>query len=246
MNSEWTSNYNLLMFDEIDSTNDEAKRLARSQPIGNFVISAKKQTKGRGQYGREWDSSGSNLYMSILLQPDLPREIFSQCSFLSALSLYDVIHNLAKKQGIELNMSLKWPNDLLINEAKIAGILLESIGPYLIIGIGLNIEHHPVIQGRNTTSMKALGLACVTPQNMIDLIMQAFEGYYKTWLSKGFMPVRKLWLLRAHKLGSIITANDGKQRISGEFVDIDQMGAIRLKLANGAMHSMSAGEVLID
>jgi len=239
MHRGWTSEYNLLMFDELGSTNDEAKRLAQSRPIGKFVLSAKKQTSGRGRYGRAWTSMSGNLFMSLLTSPELPIEIFAQSSFVAAISVHEALSSIIKDHQV----SLKWPNDVLVDGAKIAGILLESIDEYLIVGIGVNVKRHPVIADRHTTSFTKLKYSDISADLVMDLIMQSFEYYYKVWMHDGFESIRHEWLLRAHKAGTVITINDGKVRLSGEFMDIDHMGSIRIKLTTGEIHTMSAGEV---
>ncbi len=145
----WLRSFNLLMFDDIDSTNTEAKRLAECSVDGDFVIWAKSQNNGRGRAGKEWISEEGNLYMSLLLRPRCAFVHYSEISFVTAISVGEVIFDLvAGCEGFkEMTSGYKWPNDILVDGKKISGILLETL-PYsvsnseerwLIIGIGINI-----------------------------------------------------------------------------------------------------------
>lgn len=246
MHSDWMSHYNLLMFNELDSTNLEAKKLASSAPIGNFVIWAKSQHAGRGRAGRQWESELGNLYMSILLQSEASIEDQAQVSFVSALSILDAIRSLGLDPSIDIK--LKWPNDVLVEGKKIAGILLESVKVgdknYLIVGMGVNLDNHPEIKEKPATSIKALGLAYDSVEQILNLIMSSFEKYYGIWHEGyGFAKIRELWLARAYKLKEAITVSDGKQRISGIFEDLNQSGSIVLRLASGEVCTMSACEI---
>lgn len=245
MHSDWMSRYTLLMFNELDSTSLEANKLASSAPIGNFVIWAKSQTAGRGRTGRQWESKPGNLYMSILLPSEASVEDQAQVSFVAALSVLDAIQG---EQSAAIDIKLKWPNDVMVSGKKISGILLESAKVrgknYLIIGIGVNLDNHPELKEKPATSMKASGLPYDSVEQILNLIMSAFEKYYGIWHeSYGFAKIRELWLARAYKFKEAITVSDGKQRISGVFEDLDQSGSIVLCLASGETCTMSACEV---
>jgi len=248
MRTEWMASYNLLTFDLIDSTNNEAKKLAQSAPLGNFVVWAKSQKSGRGRMDRSWDSPVGNLYASILIQTDLSIKEQTQASFVSALSVMGDIEEATREQNISLDIRLKWPNDVLIAGKKISGILLESVkaggGDYLVIGIGVNIASHPEIEDKPATSLNALGLLDIAAQSKLDLIMGFFEKYYAIWREPdGFRKIRDMWLQKAYRLGEVITVSDGKSRISGVFEGINLEGAIELRLASGENCILSACEV---
>jgi len=247
MQLQWLRHYNFLIFDETDSTNAEARRLVESGASGNFIIWAKSQTHGRGRYGRSWQSPPGNLYMSILLDSNRFASKQQELSFVTSLGVYNAIRIIGLRNKQKLNLGLKWPNDVLVHGAKIAGILLETIKThnrqYLIIGIGLNIDNHPCDIDRDTTSMSAIVSQVPEVSHMLDVIMSSFEHYFALWQAQGFLPIRHLWLQKIYNPKHVMTVNDGRNRISGIFQDIDLNGAIRLKLASGQIYTLSAGEV---
>lgn len=243
----WLNKFKLLTFDSIDSTNSEALRLAKLGVDENYVILSESQTFGRGRYGRMWDSAPGNLYMSILLNSDIFFSIQSELSFVASLSVYDAIKNMLQEKNLSFEMRLKWPNDIMINGAKIAGILLESIKyndrHYLVIGMGVNVKNAPSLEGRKITFLNDLSLGPVSIRVILDSVMNSFTHYYDLWQKFGFANIRKIWLENSYKQGEIITFSDGKNFIKGSFIDIDANGAIRLRLDSGKIYSSSVGEV---
>lgn len=243
----WLKNYNLLIFDEIDSTNSEAIRLARSGLSGNFIIWAKSQSAGRGRYGKTWVSDPGNFFISLLLDDEITISRQPQISFISALALYEAINIIAKQKGGFVDLLFKWPNDLLIKGEKAAGILLESVTisgkNYLIIGIGVNIDTKPNINIPVTT-LAENGLEIDNQGHLLNYFMGYFDKYLAEWKKKGFVKFRKNWLKKAYRLNDVITIDDGNNRVSGIFNDIDFAGSIRIKLACGQIFTLSAGEIL--
>ena len=253
MELSWLKNYNLLIFDQIDSTNSEAIRLARAGIIGNFVIWSDKQTNGRGQRSRRWESLEGNLHMSILLdcEEDVDIRHWSQLSFVAANGLYETIVFFALKQKLKLDIALKWPNDVLINQKKVAGILLESIGvankKYVIVGIGVNTLHYPRNLIRSVTSLAEEGIYSGSCDEFLNILMIRFDKLYNKWRRHGnFTGVRNDWLSRAYKLHKVITVDNGLQRMSGIFKSISMDGSIMLELASGEVCSLSSGEIVAN
>jgi BirA family transcriptional regulator, biotin operon repressor / biotin---[acetyl-CoA-carboxylase] ligase len=246
---KWLKEYNLIIYEDIDSTNSEALRLAKAGVDGNFVIWAQNQTQGRGRNGRQWESVKNNLFTSILLSPDCKLESLSQLSFVTALAVHDAIASILKKNKITAELNLKWPNDVLVNGSKIAGILLESINVksfqrnYLVVGIGVNINTAPQIEGRSITCLKDILGQELEAGYVFNKVLAYFDLYYKKWQQEGFINIRKQWLKRAHNINNVITIDSGHNRVSGIFKDIDFNGAIRIKLACGRIYSLHAGEV---
>lgn len=243
----WFKKYNLLIFDEIDSTNSEAIRLAKSAVTGNFLIWAKSQKAGRGRYGREWHSPIGNLYMSLLLDEDIDIINQAQLSFVTSIAVYETIEFLAQNHNRQLDIQLKWPNDVLINGKKIAGILLESIRvggkSYLIIGLGINIANSPKNIEKPATSLLAQGLDTQSVDEVLNIFVNSFDKHFVDWNQSGFTKTRLSWLEKAANLGKIITIDDGRNKISGKFNDIDSVGNIRIILDTGEVKSLSTGEV---
>lgn len=246
-NLTWLKKYNLLIFDEIDSTNSEALKLARVCRIGNFVIWARSQTRGRGRQGSIWESGQGNLFLSILLNENIPISKQPQMSFVTALAAFDLIHSLTKQASIFPDIKLKWPNDVLVNGRKISGILLESLSfndnASLVVGIGVNVKTTPDNINQPITSLADVGVSNVEIEEVINIFMLSFEKFCSIWQQLGFIEIRKLWLKKAAKLNEFVSVNDGKGKITGIFKDIDFSGGIRLRATDGKIHSLSAGQV---
>ncbi len=250
MKLDWLKRYNLLIFDVVDSTNSEALRLASSVPSGDFVIVTREQTGGRGQKGNSWVSVEENLHMSILLTSSANPASHPQLSFLAANALYEAINFLAKKQGVNLDIKLKWPNDVLVGGRKIAGILLESISfngkNYVVIGFGANVMEAPKIDaGYKTTSLLDEGIVLNHADEFMNILVNKFDRLYAQWFVQGnFIKTRKDWLRRAYNLKKIITMDDGSRRISGIFKGIDLDGAMILQLNDGQLCTINSGTIV--
>ncbi len=172
--------FRLHRFDTVGSTNDEAKALARAGAAPGTLVWATEQTAGRGRRGRAWLSPPGNLYLSLVLRPDGAPSRAAQLGFVAALGLGDA---LAPLLGPALPLSYKWPNDLLVNGKKLAGILLESETSaaggvdFVVIGIGVNIRSMPDDVEFPATSLAAEGVAGVTP----PLLLAAFARHFDGW-----------------------------------------------------------------
>ena len=230
---------NLIELSSIDSTNSEAKRIIASGKASSSIIFAHAQTAGRGRYGREWKSGKGNLYMSILLPLECELSKAAELSFVIGLATYKIVSSLVKNVQIKL----KWPNDIFINNDKVGGILLESIThadqTWIILGLGLNLAYAPI---EHSSSLKKHGID-ISPQNMIDLILPSFAKYHNMWKLTGFTNIRKLWLNHAYKLDEQVNIGDMNTRITGLFESIDETGAMIIKLESGEMRKMSVGEM---
>ncbi len=249
MKLDWLKNYNLLMFKTIDSTNSEALRLASSGAIGDFVIVSDFQTGGRGSKGRFWKSIAGNLHASILLNNCVDFKRHPQLSFVIANAVFASLAKLAQEKKINLNIQLKWPNDILINGKKVGGILLESISlldtNYVAIGIGINILEAPSKVAFPATSLYDEGLILESADELLDLVMDKFNKLYKRWIvDNNFIKTRKDWLRRAYNINKVITIDDGNRRLSGIFKEIDLDGSMRIQLASGQLYNLAAGDVL--
>ncbi len=142
-------------------------------------------------------------------------------------------------------MILKWPNDLLLDGAKLAGILLERIDDAVVIGIGVNLAHHPEALDRPVTSLAGHGIA-VEPGSFLDILAETFARWLVRWRSEGLAPIRDGWTERAHPAGTALTARlpDGTA-IDGLFERLDADGALILRLADGTRRVIHAGDVFL-
>ncbi len=239
--------YRLLSFDEIDSTNSEARRQALAGAEDGTLIWALRQTKGRGRQARSWSSPPGNLYISLVLRPDCSASQAAQLSFVAALALYDAIGSLLPP-AVECH--LKWPNDVLVGERKIAGILLESQLSaqggleWLILGIGLNVGRHPQEARVEATSLQDEGSdRSVDVVIALEAVARHFLTWVNRWLEDGFEPIRSTWLQRAFGLGKKIDVRLPKETLTGVFLGLDEDGALILQLPMGEERRISAGDV---
>ncbi len=233
--------YTLHSFDAIDSTNAEAKRLARSGAATGTIVWARTQSAGRGRHNREWISPSGNLYLSILLYPDTPRQEMTQLSFVAGLVVLEAISNIVP--DLAGRLTLKWPNDVLLDGAKCAGLLLESDSDgWLIIGIGVNIASAPVITGRTTSCLGAVSLSPPTAR-FAEAIVARWDTQFRRWETQGFPQVRERWLAHAAYLGEQIAVTLGEETVTGIFEGLKQDGGLLLRDSDGALRHIMAGDV---
>jgi BirA family transcriptional regulator, biotin operon repressor / biotin---[acetyl-CoA-carboxylase] ligase len=241
--------FELSAFQTIDSTNVEAKRLAEIGRSEGQVVWALKQESGVGRRGRQWSSPEGNLYCSVLLRPDCDASQGAKLSFLIAVALYDAI---AQFLPDNVQMSLKWPNDILIEGRKSAGILLESKSnsqnklEWLVIGTGINVANYPkVTEGLPAISLKEAG-ATVKLETLLSAYCHRLEQLYTQWTRDGFSPIRALWLERASGIGSEVTVRLPKSSFQGTFENLDESGALVLSMKDGTQKLVTAGEVFFS
>lgn len=241
----WPTGYQRRHFVTIDSTNEEAKRLAAAGEKGPVWIQADMQTAGRGRRGRAWDSPTGNLAATLFLRPNRPARECAQLSFAAALAASDAVSAFAPSNGVKL----KWPNDVLADGKKIAGILLESasaggeIPDWLAVGIGINLAMFPEGTEYPATSLKALGAAVPSAGDGLVALAASFAKWYETWLAQGFGAIRDAWLARAAGLGTRIRARLQNEETSGVFEGIDEQGALILRVGADRTRVIAAGDV---
>ena len=244
-----------LWLTEVGSTNEWARKAAKDNPdllLGATWIVAERQTAGRGRLGNEWQSAKGNLFATLLFKPDRPAVECAQLSFVAALAVCDMLARYAPSADIRL----KWPNDVLANGRKIAGILLESESDaqgklaWMVIGIGVNLVAYPEKTEYPAISLAALGVVAPPPfdrsgnqAGAAECLDAMFAKWYEAWWAGGFAPVREAWLARASGLGQRIRVRLAKEEIAGVFHDIDGTGALVLGLPGGAKRTIAAGEV---
>ena len=230
-------NLSLIEVKSVDSTNSEALRHIEAGARVPFFLRADQQRQGRGRGGKPWSSPQGNLYGTFALTAQKPDPEMAQVSFIAAVALAEVL------EALDLKPQLKWPNDILIEGAKISGILLEKHKSVLLVGIGVNISSHPEISSSyKTTSLAALGKHIV-PKNLAQNLRSALSEKMQSWQERGFGPIRKAWLKRAYGLGQVIDVRlDGRMRHRGVFSGLDDQGALQLKGPKG-LEIIHAGEV---
>jgi BirA family biotin operon repressor/biotin-[acetyl-CoA-carboxylase] ligase len=238
----WPNGYGQVRFDELDSTNDEARRRAEGGEQGPLWISAARQTKGRGRRGKVWDAGQGNLAATLLLQPLAQAAVIGQLSFAAALAVAEMAQLFAP----DISIQVKWPNDVLGNGGKLAGILLESGetsgGRWLAIGIGVNLASFPPGTEFPATSLAQLGIAVPSSDEALTVLAAGFAHWYAVWMNEGFETVRTAWLARAGGLGKPIRARLPNTTRHGVFEGIDAAGALLLN-EQGRVRAIAAGEV---
>lgn len=229
----------------VGSTNSVAMDLARAGEAGRLWVTADRQTGGRGRRGRQWVSEPGNLYSSVLVRDPGPVERLAELPLVAAVALARALEAACDAEG---RIALKWPNDLIVDGAKISGILAESafLGDgrlVAVIGIGVNVAHHPDLPGYKTTSLATLGWPADV-ERVFAFLADAFADRLAAWNGgSGFAAIREDWLSRAWKLGEAVDIRQGDSIRSGRFVTLDAAGRIVLEGADGSRETFSAGDV---
>jgi BirA family biotin operon repressor/biotin-[acetyl-CoA-carboxylase] ligase len=236
----------LVSLDTIDSTNAEALRRARTGAPAPLWITASSQSAGRGRQARNWSSPPGNLFASLLLIDPAPQARAPELSFVAALALHDAVSSHAEQ--LSTRLSFKWPNDLLLDSAKIAGILIEAERTAedalaVVIGFGLNCGSHPQATPYPATDLAHCGFA-VSAELAFDALTDAMLARLAQWdRGTGFASIRADWLARADGLGMPIRVRTGQRDVGGIFADIDAHGRIIVLLPDGGREAIGAGEV---
>jgi BirA family transcriptional regulator, biotin operon repressor / biotin---[acetyl-CoA-carboxylase] ligase len=229
--------------DTIDSTNAEALRLARAGARGPLWVTARRQTAGRGRRGRDWASPPGNLYATLLLTDPAPSPCVAELSFVAGVALADAVAGVAPELAPRLQ--IKWPNDLLCDSAKLAGILVEGEGVPVaaVVGIGVNCAHHPAGTSYPATDLAAAG-ASVAPDELIGALDSAMTVRLAQWdRGQNFAAIREAWLARASGLRETLRVTVAERTIEGRFEGLDAIGRLLLRRPDGTVETVTAGEV---
>jgi BirA family transcriptional regulator, biotin operon repressor / biotin---[acetyl-CoA-carboxylase] ligase len=237
--------YRLSVHDSLASTNAEALNLARGGERGPLWIVAREQTAGRGRRGNAWVSPPGNLYATLLLTDPAPTECAPQLSFVAVLALHDAIGACAP--GLGKALALKWPNDLLCGGAKVAGILIEGEGAgdalAVAIGIGVNCTSHPPQTPYRATDLQGEG-APVDAAALFEALTASLAQRLAAWRrGAGFSDIRADWIARAAGMGGDMRARLPDREIVGRGEGLDAHGRLLLRLADGSLQVIAAGDV---
>jgi BirA family transcriptional regulator, biotin operon repressor / biotin---[acetyl-CoA-carboxylase] ligase len=230
----------------VGSTNTEALSLANQGERGPVWVTAERQTAGRGRRGRKWISQPGNLYASLLLTEPAPAEHWPQLSFVAALAIHDAVVTIAA--DLAPRVAIKWPNDLLLDGAKFAGILIEGqasidAGSAVAVGIGVNCASHP-----NDADYPATHLADTSPSpdELFGVLSVKMLTRLAQWnAGVGFSTIRADWLARAAGLGEDVRVRLPDREIAGRFEALDEAGGLVLRLPDGAVTTVAAGDVFL-
>ena len=245
--------FRLIVHDALDSTNAEALRhgLQHRGETGPLWITAREQTAGRGRRGNTWTSPAGNLYATLLLHDPAPPRHAPELSFVAALAVHDAILDCAPE--LDARLALKWPNDVLCGGAKLAGILIEShrfntelkldTGLVLAVGVGVNCRHHPSQTSYPATDLAAFEVQ-VSASDLFSVLSGAMMRRLDLWHGgEGFAAIRADWLDRASGLGQEMQARLPDRTLSGRFEALDENGCLLLRLADGSIETIVAGDV---
>jgi BirA family transcriptional regulator, biotin operon repressor / biotin---[acetyl-CoA-carboxylase] ligase len=237
--ADWPAGLDRLILPTTDSTMLEAARRAPDLRAPTWIL-AHEQTAGRGRRGRQWVMPKGNFAASLVMRPEGPPAQAALRSFVAALALRDVLVAVTGRAG---GLTLKWPNDVLLNGGKIAGILLESIGQggridSLVIGIGVNLVATPDASLLAHGALPPVSLTgecgvLVCPEEFLTHLAHHYARWEEQFTTYGFGPIRSAWLQDAARLGQVITARMMRDEITGTFVDMDTEGQLVLETATG-------------
>lgn len=234
-----------IAYDEIDSTNSEAqRRIASGDVTGPALITAAQQTAGRGRLGRQWVSPVGNFHGSFVV-PKTDSAEWRRPWLLGAVAGLAVAETVERFVEDGAPVRLKWPNDVLVDGAKVSGLLLESAGagPFLVVGIGVNLVAAPTDTPYPATCLDRHRASPVDRTAFTDALAAAMAAMCDRWLSLGFGALRPAYLARTHRPGDVLSVQIGERREQGRFVDVDGDGFLLIE-SDGRILKVSAGDVL--
>lgn len=241
----WLEPPPIVELDAIDSTNAEAMRRAARGERGPVWLTAARQTAGRGRSGRAWTSLDGNLMATLLVEPGRPTARLGELSLVAGVAAYEAVGRLHTAPGLRL----KWPNDIMLGDAKLGGILIESTSfageTVAAIGIGLNLVAAPSIADRETD---ALSRYAIPPARaaMLVAVSDRLMYWLRIWRTDdGFEAVRTAWIQAAGPPGGTMTINTGRAICSGAFAGLDTDGALLLRDDGGNLRRFSFGDVTL-
>jgi BirA family transcriptional regulator, biotin operon repressor / biotin---[acetyl-CoA-carboxylase] ligase len=246
--------YRLAAFDQIGSTNGEALARARDGERGPTWFVTSEQTAGRGRRQRAWIAPRGNLASSILEVMEVAPAVAATLGFAAGLSLEAALQKVSVEAALRLGgadalkFSLKWPNDVLAGDRKLAGILLEAETVAdgrlaVVVGIGTNVVAAPEGTPTPATSLAALGVH-VGAEELFSALSDAWVEFRAIWDNgRCFADIRRLWLARAARLGEKVAIQTGAATIEGIFDTIDETGCMIVRLPEGKRVPVTAGEV---
>jgi len=225
MKNNWTDH----ILDTCESTQNEAEKFPAFHYVLSFI-----QTNGRGRNRRMWHSLKGNLFVTYNLPLSEKAPLYS---FLASLAVAQTLAFLSPR--------IKWPNDILVDGKKIAGILLEVKSDKVLVGLGVNIVDAPKKNMLYETTCLQDYHAGIAPQDLAKRILENLDYLYQILMKRGFRPILQAWLEYSVGLGQEITVNLPNEKICGIFHQLDESGALVLKTADGKIRTITAGDVFI-
>lgn len=235
---------NIIYFEEVDSTNDVAKRLAPKSKEGTVII-AETQTKGRGRGRKEWISPPGGVWMSVILKPKIDPSCAPVLTLIFGLAVCKVIRSFG------LDAKIKWPNDVIIKDRKIAGVLADLHSyervNFVIVGVGIdanvNLQDFPKEFRENVTSLKSELGQEIEKRSLIQNILKEMDRVYNTFKSGSLSSLLQEWKKLSSIIGKTVEVHTETEAIKGEAIDIDKSGALIILLEDGSHKKIIAGEI---
>ncbi|MBD3663548.1 biotin--[acetyl-CoA-carboxylase] ligase [Sulfitobacter sp. TSTF-M16] len=237
----WPVGYGRFVFDSLDSTLSEAARMLPTLQ-GPAWILAHEQTAARGRRGRDWSTPRGNFAATLVMRRVEVPGVAALRSFVASLALY---RSFGAMTGQPDAFALKWPNDVLLQGGKVAGILLESVGDHLTIGIGVNLRHAPGAHEVEAGAVTPVSVAGVLGLELeaapfLDVLAAEYAVLESQFQTHGFAPIRRAWLAHAARLGEVITARSMRDETRGIFEDVDLQGSLVLATPKGRVKITAA------
>jgi BirA family biotin operon repressor/biotin-[acetyl-CoA-carboxylase] ligase len=233
----------IIFVDEIDSTNDEARRLAKLGEKEGTVVIAASQLKGKGRLGRRWISPPGGIYLSIILKPYISPSKLPIITLLSAIAVVRTIRGLTK-----LDALVKWPNDIVIMGKKVGGILCEAVKNVIIVGIGINLNTNlslfPSSLKKQMTSMKFELGTTFDRDKVIKILLEEFDKLYRDFLHHKQDEIVSEWSSFCHTLGSRVKIETTKGMVNGLAEKLGGRGELRVRGYDGKIKKVFSGDVI--
>ena len=240
---------NIILVNEVGSTNDLAKSHVEQDAIEGMVFLAESQTKGKGRSGRTWHSPpGAGIYLSVLLKPDIPLIQLSPLTLMTGVAVARAIDTFYSP-----SVNLKWPNDILLNGKKLGGILCELVPLkekfWVVLGIGVNVNHK-VDQFPPALREIATSLFIEYEKNfdrtlLITLILKSLDHEYHAYLNNGVKSIIEHWTGLTKMFGNQILLTHGGRSVGGVALGLDDQGGLILRMENGEIKTFNSGEVTL-
>jgi BirA family biotin operon repressor/biotin-[acetyl-CoA-carboxylase] ligase len=240
------ADWRLRVHDVLPSTSDICRDLAAAGEPAGLAVLAHRQTRGRGSRGRDWESPEGNLFLSVLLRPEERARDAAQWSLLTGVALAEALAGYLPEPSM---LRLKWPNDLLLDGRKLAGILVDSSADadgmveWLVVGIGVNLAVAPEVPGRKVACLADVA-APPAPERFAQTLLARLAHWQDVRHTEGFAPIRTAWLAHAPEPGSAVTLRLGETLLAGAFAGLGEDGTLLLATESG-MKTFATGEVLL-
>jgi len=235
-----SSQWRLRIFEELPSTSDHVRDLARKGEAEYLAVMARRQSAGRGSRGRSWQSPLGNLALSLLLRPTERARDVGQWALLAGLAVAEALG--AERGG---RLALKWPNDLLLDGAKLAGVLVDAEADHasgiswIVIGIGVNLAQAPTVKGREIARLGGDW----APEALAWRVMERVSAWRLRRRVDGFAPIRAGWMHLAQPLGTPMTVKLPRGELQGCFAGLNEDGNLLLQTPDGSLQAVVAGEI---